>query len=569
AQAARRYARTEQVSFLAVLHAAFLTVLHRYTGQTDLTIGSVFSGRTRSEIEPLVGYFANTLVLRTDTSGDPSFRDLAHRCHDTVLDATAHQDVPFGLVVDAVKPERAPGRNPLFQISLTLQPAAVSGTGLDLGAVDVEPLGTTWERARFDLAVAAVDHPDGGLDFSVEYSTELFDAERIARLVTHLEAVLEQVTADPGTRIGEVDLLSELERRQVLTDWNPAPTPRPPRLLHDLFTERAAEHGDQIAMRYMDTNLTYRDLDHRSNQLGHCLAAAGVAPGDVVAVLLERGFGLPVAQLGILKAGAAWLPLDPQYPTERLAYQLGDADAVTVVTTPDLAERLPADQPRILLDNLARYPTTPLGVTVDPEDPAYLIYTSGSTGKPKGVMVPHRAAVNFCRNLQDLFRLGPADRVLQLANPTFDVSVSDFHATFAAGATVVGAPRTTLLDPDALQVLMREERVTFGDIPPAVLRLLDPAPLEDLRVLFIGMEAFGPELVNRWQRPGREFHNGYGPTEVTITCVDHRCPDEPLTGPPPIGRALPNQRAYVLDPRLRPVPIGVPGELFMAGDGLA
>ncbi|HEX6076506.1 MAG TPA: amino acid adenylation domain-containing protein [Micromonosporaceae bacterium] len=567
----RDLARREQVSFLAVLLAGFLVVLHRYTGQPDLTVGSVFSGRTRSETEPLVGFFANTLVLRTSLAGEPTFQDLVQRCNATVLDATAHQEVPFGLVVDALNPERVPGRNPLFQISFTLQAAAVTGGQLRLGDLSVGQVGVIGNRARFDLAVAAVEHPDGHLDFRVEYSTELFDQDRVARLVRHVSGVLESAVCDPRIPVGELELMSETERRQVLRDWNPRPVREDGTLLHELVAERAGEAPNHVAMRFQSAELRYGELDRRANRLAHHLVGSGVAPGDVVGVLLERGFELPIAELGILRAGAAWLPLDPQYPTERLGYQLADAGARLAVTTSDLADRLPAGVRPVPLDVSAfdHYPATPPPVRVHPEDVAYVIYTSGSTGRPKGVMVPHRAAVRFCRNLVELFRMGPSDRVLQFANPAFDISVSDFFATFTAGATVVGAPRGTLHDPDKLQVLMRDERVTFGDIPPAVLRLLDPEPLTDLRSLFIGMEPFGPELVNRWQRPGREFHNGYGPTEVAMTCVDYKCPDEPLTGPPPIGRAMANHRAYVLDPRLRPVPIGVPGELYMAGAGLA
>ncbi|MEV0729600.1 amino acid adenylation domain-containing protein [Polymorphospora sp. NPDC050346] len=570
AAASRELALGEQASLLAVLLAGFLVVLERYTGQDDLAVGSVFSGRTRSQTEPLVGYFANALVLRTDVAGDPTFRELVGRCNATVLGATAHQEVPFGLVVDALNPDRSPGRNPLFQVSFTLQAAGVSGD-FRLGDVAVSPVDIDWNRARFDIAFAVVEKPGGGIDALVEYSTELFDADRIDRLVEHFEVVLRRALAEPDTRIGDLPVTGHDERRRMVEEWNPAPVERSAALLHDLVTERATAQPDHTAMRFEGTELTYRDLDRRANQLAHQLVHTGARPGTVTALLLDRGLHLPVAELAILKAGSAWLALDPQYPDDRLAYQLHDAHVTTVVTTTDLTHRLPHHIHTITLDtdHTANQPTTPPTVDIHPEDTAYVIYTSGSTGRPKGVMVPHRAIVNFCRNMRELFKLGPDDRVLQLANPTFDVSVSDFFATLSAGATVVGAPRSTLLDPDRLQELMRDARITFGDIPPAVLRLLDPGPLVDLRVLFIGMEAYGPELVNRWQRPGLEFHNGYGPTEVTITCTDYRCPDEPLTGQPPIGRAMGNQRAYVLDRRLRPVPVGVPGELYMAGDGLA
>ncbi len=556
-------AARERVSHLAALLAAFLVVLHRYTGQDDLAVGSVFSGRTRSQIEPLVGFFANTLVLRTDLAGDPSFRELIRRCHDTVLAATGHQDVPFGQVVEALKPERAPGRNPLFQHSFTLQPAVVAPAGFALGELEVSPLDISeigWTRSRFDLAVAAFEQEGGALELTMEYSTELFDADRIERLAEHFVSVLSQVGSDPDAAIGELDVGDA-----VVHSWNPAPVARPPLVLHELVSGRGT------AMRFGGAQMSYEQLHERANRLAHLLGGLAVRPGEVIGVLLERGFDLPVAELAAVKAGGAWLALDPQYPTERLAYQISDAGVRIVVTTSELAGLLPGGVTPVLVDTdvLAGYPATAPKVVVRPEDPAYVIYTSGSTGRPKGVVVPHRAVVHFCLNLTERFALGPGDRVLQFANPTFDVSVSDFFATFAAGATVVSAPREVLLDPESLQGFMRDERVTFGDIPPAVLRLLDPEPLTDLRVLFIGMEAYGPELVNRWARPGRKFHNGYGPTEVTITCMDYQCPDETLTAQPPIGRAMANHRAYVLDRRLRPVPVGVPGELYMAGAGLA
>jgi amino acid adenylation domain-containing protein len=569
AATARELARQERTGFLSVLLAAFLVVLHRYTGQSDLVVGSVFSGRTRPETEPLVGNFTNTPVLRTDVSGNPTVRELIHRCTQTVRETAEHQDVPFGLILDALRPDHVTGPNPLFQISVSLQPAADSSR---LGDIPAEQIEIPGRHARSDLAVTALDNPGGRLDLALEYSTELFDRDRIKRLADHFITALTHIVTCPDARIRELDVVTDDERHRMLHHWNPPPVERDgPLLLHGIFTESVARAPDHTAMRFNGTDLSYRELDQRSNQLAHVLIEAGVSPGAVVAVLLERGFDLPVAELAILKAGAAWLPLDPQHPEERLRYQISDAGAILAVTVAELSGLLPTDLPTIPLDSdlLAHRPSTPTDVAVHPESAAYLIYTSGSTGRPKGVVLPHRAAAHFCHNLVQLFRMSPADRVLQLANPTFDVSVSDFFATFAAGATVVGAPRDTLHSPNKLQALMREERVTFGDIPPAVLRLLDPEPLPDIRVLFIGMEPFGPELVNRWQRPGREFHNGYGPTEATITCVDYRCPDEPLRGQPPIGRAMANHRAYVLDSRLRPTPIGVPGELYIAGVGLA
>ncbi len=567
----RELAQSEGVSLLAVLLAGYQVVMSRYSGQREIVLGTLMSGRTRSETEPLIGMFANAVVVRGDVGGNPSLRELVHRCHAALMDAGANQDVPFGVLVDRLKPERLSGRNPLFQHLFTLLPAAMVWD-FGFSGLEVDEI-TRWPgTSRFELTYQIAEHADGTLAIWSEYSTEVFDADRLARLTEHLTTVLSDAAAALDSPIGTLELLPDHEFVQVLSGWNPVPDKTDPRLLHELFAARAAEAPHRDAMRFAGESLSYGELHARSNQLAHLLIDEfKVAPGAVVAVLLERGFGLPVAELGILKAGGAWLPLDPQYPPERLAYQLGDAAVAGVVTTSDLAGLLPAGVGRVLLDEpvLGDRPGTDPAVDVRPEDTAYVIYTSGSTGTPKGVMVPHRAAVNFCTTFGKMFRVTPQDRILQFSNPAFDVSVSDFFSTFTAGATVVGAPRSTLLDPELLQQVLAQERVSIVDIPPAVLGLLDPQPLTELRICFIGMEPFGAELVNRWALPGREFHNGYGPTEVTVTCVDYLCPAEPLDGPPPIGRAMANQRAYVLDRQLRPAPIGVPGELFMAGAGLA
>jgi amino acid adenylation domain-containing protein len=567
----REFAAAEGVSLFSVLLAGFETVLYRYTGQQDLAFGTLLPGRSRPQVESMVGTFANAVVFRGDFTGNPNFRTLIQRCDATLLNAVAHQDAPFGALVEAIKPDREPGRSPLFQHVFSFLPAATAPT-FDLAGVESESLSPTLGTSRFDLSIQVTEKPDGELAVWVEFSTELFARDRIERLAGHLTTVLAAALADPDGRADSLELLSPVERALVLDGWNPVPVVRPEGLLHELVARQAEAGPERTAMRFLGKNLTYRDLDSRANRLAHLLIDEHHAgPGQIVGVLLERGLDLPVAELAVLKTGAAWLPLDPQYPPDRLAYQLTDAQATALITTSDLAPNAPADLPRVLLDTapLDHHAGTPPQVRIVPEDAAYVIYTSGSTGRPKGVMVPHRAATHFCHNLAELFGLGPGDRVLQLANPAFDVSVSDIFATLAAGATIIGAPRTTLFNPDTLQTLLAEEKVTFGDIPPAVLRLLDPQPLTDIRILFIGMEPFGPELVNTWAKPGRQFHNGYGPTEVTITCVDYHCPDTPLTEPPPIGRAMANHRAYILDHNLQPTPVGIPGQLYMAGAGLA
>ncbi|WP_433374831.1 non-ribosomal peptide synthetase [Streptosporangium sp. CA-115845] len=360
----------------------------------------------------------------------------------------------------------------------------------------------------------------------------------------------------------------------MLREWNaPAVRRQGSPLLHQLVEKWAETDPSAVAMRFDGEEMSYAALVAAADRVaGELRTSFGVKPDAVVGLLLERGLELPVAMLAVLKAGGAWLPLDPLHPPERIAGQLADAGAIGVVTTAELAGSLPPSTPTLCLDKNSGRPSTPVPPVAEerhPDDLAYVIYTSGSTGRPKGVMISHRSAAEFVLNARELFRLRPTDRVLQFANPAFDVSVFDFFATLGSGATVVGAPRELLLDIDALQELMEKEHITVADLPPAVLRLLDPEPLTDLRALFVGLEAFPASLVNRWRTSEREFHNGYGPTEATVACVDYTCPSEPLDASPPIGRAMPNHRCYVLDETFELVPIGVPGELFLAGTGLA
>jgi len=352
-------------------------------------------------------------------------------------------------------------------------------------------------------------------------------------------------------------------------------------LLHQVI---AGHDPESVAVRLcggvVGSELTYGELERRSNQLAHALCEAGVGPGQIVALLLERGLDLPVAQLAVMKAGAAWMPLDSQHPAARLAFQVADAAVPLVLTASglaDLAAEVTPGTPSWVLDDqdlaarVDAYPASPPRLEVRPVDAAYLIYTSGSTGTPKGVLVSHESAYTYCQNAIEQFGITASDRIPQVANPAFDASIFDCYATLLAGATLLSAPRQTITDPAAFTALILEEQVTLTFAPPAFLHLLDPQELTDsqLRGLDIGGEALDAELLNRWSRPGLEIHNSYGPTETTVACIDYRCPDTPLEGRVPIGTVLPQQRAYVLDKRLRPVPVGVAGQLFLAGAGVS
>jgi amino acid adenylation domain-containing protein len=503
AGAAHGYARGRGVSQSAVWRAALLTVLHRYTGRTDLAIG------------------CGAAVLRADLSGDPSFADVVARCHGTV-EAGAR-----------------------FRIGLARR---------------------TTDDAAAELTVAV-----GSTNLTAEFPAGLCDADRVDRLLDHVTVALAGGVADPDRTVIDIDILSPAERDRVLRVWNPRPVARPPGRLHDVI---AGHDPDRVALRFLGTQLSYGELERRSNRLAHALIDAGIGPGHIVGLLLDRGPHLPVAQIAVMKVGAAWLPLDPQHPPARLGFLADDAGARLVLTSTDLADLAVAaapDTPHWGLDTLVcPGPDTPPDVDVRPDDPAYLLYTSGSTGTPKGVLVPHRSAHSYCHTAVELFRITPADRVAQASNPAFDASIFDCYATLLAGAVMVSAPRETITDPASFGRLIHSERITLSYIPPAVLALLDPDDFAGsaLRGIFSAGEALPPEQASRWSRPGLELHNSYGPTETTVVVTDYLCTDEPLTGPTPIGTALPNHRAYALDERLRPVPIGVTGQLYIAGTGV-
>jgi amino acid adenylation domain-containing protein len=571
-RALRELARREQTSLFNVLLAGFQALLHRYTGQYDIVVGSGFAGRSRAQIEPLVGFFVNMLVMRTDLGGDPTVRELLRRVREMALDATTHQDMPFERLVDELKPERDPSRNPLFQVSVTMQTGTNIRGGFRLPGLEIDLVPMGLGTSRFDVALS-LGEGDGGVVYcDFEYSTLLFDPSRMERMLAHYERLLAGMVADPDRRVSELPVLTDGEWAALRT-WNRTEAPYPAELtIPDLFEAQVAARPHAVAVSFEGQELTYRELDRRANQLAHRLRRLGVGPDVIVGVCLARSLELVVSLLGVLKAGGAYVPLDHRYPTNRLAYLLDDTATPVVITTSELAGRLPQGRvPLVQLDreDLGREPDRPPERSIDPRGLAYTIYTSGSTGRPKGVLVEHRSVVQFAESTRRLFEITPADRFLQFAAFTFDVSVFEIFTSLTSGCRLCLMSQDRLLDLDRLAELIERERVTVMDMAPAVMALLDGSRFPDLRILFVGGEAFTGELTNRWNLGDRRFFNGYGPTETTVTVIAYECEHQAWRSTPPIGRAMANHQAHVVDRDGNAVPVGVPGEICIGGVGLA
>ncbi|MFP2930363.1 amino acid adenylation domain-containing protein, partial [Pyxidicoccus sp. 3LG] len=561
--------RREGTTLFMALLAGFQVVLSRYSGQEDFVVGTDIANRNRAETEGLIGFFINQLALRARLDGNPSFRELLGRVRAATLGAYAHQDLPFEELVKVLNPERSQGHAPLFQVKLVLQnqPAAelsVPGLTLRPEAADV---GTS----RLDLTLSVTETPQG-LECACEYRTDLFEAATIDRLVRNLGTVLEAASARPEAPLATLPLMSEAELRQVLVGWNATDRDFPrDACAHQLFEAQAARSPEAIAVRFEGQSLTYAQLDARANQLAHHLRALGVRPEVAVALCVERSLELVVAILGILKAGGAWVPMDPSYPVERLTYMLRDCAAPVLVTTEAIADELPSGgEQLVLLDAeaalISARPTSAPESLTGAGNLAYIIYTSGSTGRPKGTLLQHRGLCNTGLTAAREHGFRPDSRVLQYAAFGFDASVAEVFGALLAGATLVLAPRERLMPGTPLRTLLREESVTAVTLTPSVLAQLEPEDFPTLETLLSAGEACTPELVERWGGRVRLL-NAYGPTEVTVcaTLSEPMRPGARLT----IGRPWANVRVYVLDAALRPVPPGVPGELCVDSVGLA
>jgi len=573
-EALKRLSQDENATLYMTLLAAFHTLLHRYTGRDDILVGSPIAGRTHVETEPLIGFFVNTLVLRGDLSGDPSFRELLARTRETALDAYAHQDLPFERLVADLQPPRDPGRNPLVQVLFTLQNAP--RTDFQLAGLTAHPLRVDTGTAKFDLSLFMIETLEGA-HAAFEYNTDLFDAPTIARLADHFRTLLEGVVADPDQPISALPLLTDAERRQLLVDWNNTRTDYPhDTCIHELFAAQAARTPDAIAVVYEDDQLTYAELDQRANQLAHYLRRRGVGPDVLVGLCVERSVEMVVALLGILKAGGAYVPLDPAYPAERLAFMLQDSQAPVLLSQQWLRDRLPAyDGAIVLIDADAAIAAAPVEAPPDGATPAtlaYVLYTSGSTGRPKGVRIPHRALTNLLASMREEPGITAADTLLAVTTLSFDIAALELYLPLIAGARLVVVSRDVATDGTRLGEALSTSGATVLQATPATWRLLLEAAWQGSATLtaLCGGEAMPRELADALLPRVKALWNLYGPTETTIwSTIQHVQRDDAASGPISIGRPIANTAVYILDGRLQPVPIGVPGELHIGGVGLA
>ena len=571
-------ARREGATLFMTLLAAFQVLLHRWSGQEDIPVGVPIAGRSRPELEGLIGFFVNMLVIRGDLRGAPGFTAYLARVRRRALEAYAHQELPFEKLVEHLAPKRDASHNPLFQVSFALQNApAVEWTlpGLDVERVE----GLTVASAKFDLSFALIE-AGGTLRGRVVYSAALFDASTIERMVDHYLNLLGSIVAAPGQRIDRLPLQSAAERERLLVAWNRCATPDPEETcVHRLVETVAARAPAAPAVIDGDRAMTYGDLNASANQLAHLLRERAPGSAPRVGLFFERGADLVVAMVGVLKAGGSYVPLDPELPGERLAFMLQDADVSLVVTTASLCSRVPVAERRVICVDrdaaaIAAQPTRDHDHAESSSQVAYVIYTSGSSGTPKGVLIPHRAIARLVQDT-DYIHIDATDTVAHVANPAFDAATFEVWGALVNGARIVIVPRLVALSPRQFAAMLQRAGVTTLFLTTALFNQMAryaPSAFSNCRTVLFGGEAVEP----RWVRavldaapPGRLLHV-YGPTETTTFATWHEIREVAVDAVTlPIGRPIAGTEVYLLDAEREPVPIGVPGELYIGGPGLA
>ena len=566
-EALKALSRQEGVTLNMTLLAAFKTLLYRYSGQEDIVLGTFSAGRNRPETEKLIGFFINTLVLRTDLSGNPSFQDLLSRVREVTLAAYSHENVPFEKLVEILQPDRIFSENPLFQVAFAPQPLIPSlSEGWDVSYLDIQT-----DTAKFDLILDVEERPSGIIG-RIEYNTDLFEASTISRTIGHFQTLLEGIVSNPEQKISELPLLTEWEQQQ-LAAWNNTATDYPQNAcIHQLFEEQVERSPDAIALVFEDQQLTYKELNQRANQLAHYLGKLGVTAEVMVGICVERSLEMVVGLLGILKAGGAYVPLDPAYPPERLAFMLEDAQVPVLLTQRRLVESLPKHQTRVVcLDTdweiIERQSKENPISKVKPDNLAYVIYTSGSTGKPKGVAIEHRNAVALLDWARQIFTPEELAGVFASTSICFDLSVFELFVPLSWGGKVILAENALHLPklPAALDVTL------INTVPSAIAELLrmDGVP-SSVRTINLAGEPLQNKLVQQLYQCNtiQQIFNLYGPSEDT-TYSTYALVQKGSNEPPSIGRPIANTQVYLLDAHLQLVPIGIPGEIYIGGAGLA
>ncbi|MBW4681719.1 MAG: amino acid adenylation domain-containing protein [Microcoleus vaginatus WJT46-NPBG5] len=593
-EALEKLSQHEEITLFMTLLAAFQTLIYRHTYQEDIAIGSPIANRNRSEIEGLIGFFINTLVLRTDLSGNPTFRELLARVREVTLGAYAHQDLPFEKLVEELQPERNLSRHPLFQAVFALQNAPMEGLqlpGLEVSSVNIET-----QTTRFDLELhlwkASSDfrsiygeqwQNSEGLRGIVVYNTDLFDHATINRMLEHFNILLKSIVANPDQRIGDLSILSKVEQHQLLIEFNSnflatenliAKTNGS---IHQLFEEQVEQNPDKIALIFEEEKLTYGELNIRSNKLAHYLQKLGVGSEVITGICLKPSADLIVAMLGILKAGGAYLPLNPSYPRERLSFMLEDAQVSLVITHSQL--NLDYGEVKVVcLDKdeelINRESGENLKNSINEENLAYVIYTSGSTGKPKGVAVCHKAVLRTFLNT-NYIKLESADKIAQVSNTSFDAAAFEIWGTLLHGAELVIINRNVILSPQDFAEQLRSDNISVLFLTTALLNQMAsavPQAFNGLKYLLFGGEITDPNSVREVLKKGapKQLIHLYGPTENTTFSSFYCIGDIPESATSiPIGRPVTDTQIYVLDQQLQPAPIGVAGELYISGDRLA
>jgi amino acid adenylation domain-containing protein len=597
------------VTLFMSLLAGFQLLLARYSGEERIAVGSPIAGRNWKEVEGLIGFFVNMLVLVMDVSGNPTVRELMGEVRETAIGAYSHQDLPFEKLVEELQPERSLRQPPLFQVTFAFQ--SYPEETLAISNLKIIEEGVGVESTNFDLALTVAES-GGRITGSVAYARDLYERESILRLLGHLRRLLEGISANQEWRVMDIPLLTEEEWEQV-REWNRTAVESgegkwvhemfeeqadlvPDRVagiadypqyfcIHELIEARVAQTPNAIAVVYGNEQLSYEEMDRRANQLAHYLKKLGIRAESLVGILVERSFEMAFGFLGVLKAGGAYVPLDPSYPKERLATIVNDAGVSTVLTQHRLLKMLPdhgvsaicldADWAEISQENEEN-----LARAVHPENPAYAIYTSGSTGRPKGVLITHAALVNYTIDIVKKFRLQAGDKILQFASIGFDVVIEELFPAWLCGATVVLREGDLLDHSTALLQLIEKEGLTAFELPTAywhewvrqISHLEMPFPAS-LRFLVIGGERLSQERLAAWLKFGIPLIHVYGLTETTVTSTLYQqqgaVGDKDAPSELPIGRPIANTQIYLLDPRLKPVPIGVAGEIYIGGEGLA